>query len=290
MKTKFYKLHNQSLARHKVANYKELWEKLEAKGYKGFEIQVETVFTKAEKDNVYHAVFSTDSVDRHGEVVVQNWELKNFKKNPVYLDSHNYNSIEHIIGKVNKIKVADNKLEGDIEFAMSNPKGVMASEMARDGFLNASSVGFIPKEFDDKWEKILKSELLEISAVSVPANPEATYDKKQYETKDNSGEDIRVDETGEKQDEISDSEEEQQEDIKEEIADEVLETKSSPVKIVSKAIKQEYDIKSKALGRILSAIERISQETKGRQTPEEEKADINAKINKAVKKLLKLKK
>jgi len=132
--------------------------------------------------------------------------------------------------------------------------------------------------------------LLEISAVSVPANPEATYDKKQYETKDNSGEDIRVDETGEKQDEISNSKEEQQEDIKEEIADEVVEVKSSPVKIVSKAIKQEYDIKSKALGRILSAIERISQETKGRQTPEEEKADINAKINKAVKKLLKLKK
>ena len=146
----------------------------------------------------------------HGDIVVQNWKLTNFKKNPVYLDSHNYNSIEHIIGKVNKIKVKDNKLEGDIEFAMANPKGVMASEMARDGFLNASSVGFIPLKFDDKFEKILESELLEISAVSVPANPEATYEKQNDNTRKDSGEDNSENEPD------NDSEEERKED-KEEI-------------------------------------------------------------------------
>lgn len=285
MKTKFYKLHNSSLTKHKVASQKELWEKLKAKGYKGLEIQVETIFTKSEKkENVFHAIFSTSTMDRHGEIVYQNWNLKNFKKNPVYLDSHNYNSIEHIIGKVIKIKQTENDLTGDIEFALANPKGAMAREMAEDGFLNASSVGFIPLEFDAKGN-ITKSELLEISAVSVPANPEALYELKKYEnTRKDNGDDNTKNEN------ISDSEAEREKDKeKKEIADEVIETKSSPVEVVSKAIRQEYDIKSRALGRILSAIKLVSQETKGRQTPLEEKANVNAKINRAIKELLKLK-
>lgn len=276
MKQKLYKLHNQSLQKHKVANLKELWEKLEAKGYKGFEVQVDTVFTKSEKDNVFHAVFSTDSVDRHGDIVVQNWKLTNFKKNPVYLDSHNYNSIEHIIGKVNKIKVKDNKLEGDIEFAMSNPKGVMASEMARDGFLNASSVGFIPLKFDDKFEKILESELLEISAVSVPANPEATYEKQNDNTRKDSGKDNAEDTAN------NDSKEERKES-----EEEIIKSKT-PSQLLKQAIAKEIDIKEKALSKILSAIELVANETKGR-------ADLgnsqtaNNKINRAVKILLKMK-
>jgi len=92
------------------------------------------------------------------------------------LDSHNYSSIEHIIGKVNKIKVKDNKLQGEIEFNLHNPKGVMAFHMALNGFLNATSVGFIPKEFDEEG-RMTKSELLEDSAVSVPANAEALFEK-----------------------------------------------------------------------------------------------------------------
>jgi len=153
------------------------WEALKKEGYKGLIMEVPTKF-KSVDDNKFHAIFSTAKEDRHGEIVYQNWDLKSFKKNPVYLDSHNYSSIDFIIGKVAKIK-SDKVLEGDIEFALSNPRGQLAYDLAKDGFLNTSSVGFIPKEFDDKGN-ILKSELLEISAVGVPANPEATYSK-QYE-------------------------------------------------------------------------------------------------------------
>ena len=45
--------------------------------------------------------------------------------------------------------------------------------------MRASSVGFIPKEWEDMdgkggvWRKYTKQELLELSLVSVPANPEA---------------------------------------------------------------------------------------------------------------------
>lgn len=160
----------------------KLWQKAKSEGYDGMEIQMHTVLVKTSENN-YHAVFSTDVEDRHGEIVFQNWDLKHFKKNPVYLDSHNYESIDHIIGRITKIKSNDGVLEGDIEFAMMNPKGIRAQQMAEAGFLNTNSVGFIPTQFDEKGN-ILKAELLEVSAVAVPANPEALYGPKQYDNGD----------------------------------------------------------------------------------------------------------
>jgi hypothetical protein len=63
---------------------------------------------------------------------------------------------------------------------LDNPKGMLAYNLASKGFLNATSVGFIPQDFSDDG-KILKSELLEDSAVSVPANQEALFEKKELE-------------------------------------------------------------------------------------------------------------
>jgi hypothetical protein len=116
------------------------------------------------------AIFSTEDEDRHGDIVRQNWDLKQFKKNPVILNSHNYWSATDVIGKAEKIGVKNGQLEGKIKFAVEeNPIAKIIFDLYKGGFLNAFSVGFIPKEFSDKGE-ILKSELLEISAVSVPAN------------------------------------------------------------------------------------------------------------------------
>jgi len=191
MKRKYYQLEQKSLAELGATTHKDLWDKVKAKGYDGLAISVETVLTK-DADNKFHAVFSTDSEDRHRDVVEQNWDLKFFKKNPVYLDSHNYDSIEHIIGRISSVKVKDGALQGDIEFALDNPKGLLAFKLADGGFLNTSSVGFIPKEFGEEGE-ILKSELLEISAVSVPANPEALFEKDYEPNNTNNDEDESVD-------------------------------------------------------------------------------------------------
>lgn len=175
-KKKFYQITSKSFDELGVTTQKEMWEKVKG-DHKGLCACVNTVFTKAEDtENKFNVVMSTNSEDRHGDIVEQNWDLKNFKKNPVFLDSHNYSSIEHIIGKVNKIKVKDGRLEGEIEFALDNPKGMLAYNLASKGFLNATSVGFIPQEFDELG-KIMKSELLEDSAVSVPANQEALFEK-----------------------------------------------------------------------------------------------------------------
>ena len=282
---KFYQLHNKSLSKHKVDNYKELWDKLKAKGYKGMTIQMKTEFKKSSKDETkYHAIFSTNSVDRHGDIVEQNWKLKNFKNNPVYLDSHDYSSIESIIGKIVNPKVKDGKLIGDIIFATENPRGQLAKDLAEGGFLNASSVGFIPLKFDDKFEKIIESELLEISAVSIPANPEATYEKnvnnktKRKEVKETEGDGANDNNTENKT-----SDDTECDDNKE--GQKIL----TPQDRIKNAIKKEIEIREKAINKVLTAVKFIEASTKGRDSVRNNEA-INNKLNKAVKTLLKIKK
>lgn len=128
--------------------------------------------------NSLRAVFSTSDMDRHGDIVVQNWDLSNFKANPVIINSHNYGDATEVIGRAIAIEVIDGQLVGDIEFAVKeNPKAQVIYDLYAGEFLHAFSVGFIPLEFDAEG-KIVKSELLEVSAVSVPANAMALAKQK----------------------------------------------------------------------------------------------------------------
>lgn len=179
---KFYKVTEKSFNELGVTTTKELWEKVKDE-HQGLSFDSNTVFKSAEADNKFHVVFSTDSEDRHLERVYQNFDLKHFKNNPVFLDSHNYGSIEHILGIVDNVKVKENQLQGDVIFALDNPKGLLAYKLAKGGFLNATSIGFIPLDFDEQGN-ITKSQLLEISAVSVPANPEALFERKDFVVED----------------------------------------------------------------------------------------------------------
>lgn len=67
----------------------------------------------------------------------------------------------------------------DVRFSKVNPFAVMAEGMVREGILGTTSIGFIPKKdhaitVGDETIKVFDSiELLEISLVPVPANPEA---------------------------------------------------------------------------------------------------------------------
>ncbi len=169
---KLLTLREKTLAVNGARTLQELWAKAKEAGYQGMVMEAEAAFVKAAEGDTYHAVFSTASVDRHGEIVYQNFDLRSFKRNPVFLDSHNYDSIENILGSVLNPTVRSGQLEGDIKFAHMNPRGLLAQQLVEAGHLSATSIGFIPLEFDDKGN-ITKSELLEISAVSVPANPEA---------------------------------------------------------------------------------------------------------------------
>lgn len=118
-------------------------------------------------------IASTEAVDRDGEVIMQNgWDLTNFKANPVILASHNY--YEFPIGKATDIQVNDGKLVFKMLFSQATEKAKEAYQLVQEGILKSFSVGFIPREYDQtRPNTITKAELLEISLVTVPANPEA---------------------------------------------------------------------------------------------------------------------
>lgn len=138
------------------------------------------LFTKAQivdKDvaaGTFTAVASTATVDRHGEVVSpEGWDLDNFKKNPVLLWSHDH--AIPAIGKATKVWVEGIGQAAKLKFTgvwqTVTKEGKAAAQLVADGILNSFSVGFIPTEMEGNT--YTEQELLEISLVNVPANPDA---------------------------------------------------------------------------------------------------------------------
>ena len=123
------------------------------------------------------AYISTGARDRMDEVLdPAGVDLKQFNKNPVVLFAHDYSSPP--IGKALWTKKDKDGILSKVQFANTAFANEIF-ELYQGGFMKAFSVGFIPKDYTDgdgeksprrtynKWE------LLEYSAVPVPANPEA---------------------------------------------------------------------------------------------------------------------
>ena len=125
------------------------------------------------ENGTFKVVASDETVDRAGEVIKVSWrDLFNFMKNPVIIANHTY-KVENIIWKATNVYVENEKLIVEWVFA--------TTELAQDvrklydgGFIKTVSVGFIPKERDPQNSSIItKAELLEVSFVPVPCNPNA---------------------------------------------------------------------------------------------------------------------
>lgn len=130
-----------------------------------------------DEERTFEAIASTETPDRHGDIIKQDgWVLDSFLKNPVLLWGHDYHSPP--IGKVIDIRVEDNKLVFKAKFPEEGVYELSDTiyRLFKEGILKAFSVGFIPLEWEEKKDGgyiFKKQELLEISAVTVPANPEA---------------------------------------------------------------------------------------------------------------------
>jgi HK97 family phage prohead protease len=125
---------------------------------------------------------STESEDRDGEVIkVAGWQLENYKKNPVFMWAHDYS--QPPIGKAVNVHKRNGALLFDVEFADKDTYEFADTiyKLYQGGFLHATSVGFIPdSQFITEGDgsksprrTYAKQELLELSAVPVPSNPEA---------------------------------------------------------------------------------------------------------------------
>lgn len=126
-------------------------------------------------------VFSDATVDHSGDSIdPKGWDLGIFKRNPVALFSHM--SWEPPIGRASNVSVQGGELVGDIEFATADIYEFADTiyRLIKGKFLNAVSVGFLPKEWAFSSDKnrpygidFKKQTLLEISVCPVPCNPNA---------------------------------------------------------------------------------------------------------------------
>jgi HK97 family phage prohead protease len=130
-------------------------------------------------------IVSDETLDRYNEVIVASgWKLDNYVRNPVFQNSHQYGDIIYTLGRalITEVRtVADRKvLFQRVEFATeANPIAKIAYNLYKGKFLNAVSVGFIPIRWemgepgDQFARRYTEQELLEVSAVGIPANPNA---------------------------------------------------------------------------------------------------------------------
>ena len=129
----------------------------------------------------FRVVASTEDSDRSWEIIKADWwDYKNFMKNPVIIANHVY-KIENIVGKATSIYVIDNQLIIEWVFSEANPLWKLLADLYDEWMVKTVSVWFIPKTRDESNKRIITSaELLELSFVAVPCNPNAlSLDQKQ---------------------------------------------------------------------------------------------------------------
>lgn len=146
--------------------------------------------TKAEEmgERTVRFKISSEVVDRDGDILIaKGCDFTNFAKNPQFLAFHNYR--EYPLGIPKNWGIDGDSVYCDVYFPTLEELATdaeQASEKAKlvdftyhcykTGMLNAVSVGFIPKEaspLKEGGKEITEWELLEFSAVSVPANQDA---------------------------------------------------------------------------------------------------------------------
>ncbi len=122
----------------------------------------------------FKVVASTEDSDRSWEIIkASGWDYTNFMKNPVIIANHVY-KIENIVGKATSIYVKDNQLIIEWVFSESNPLGKLLADLYEEWMVKTVSVWFIPKSRDESNKRIItNAELLELSFVAVPCNPNA---------------------------------------------------------------------------------------------------------------------
>ena len=160
------------------------------------------------ENGITTVIASTDDVDRYSDVVAQHWDLRSFSTNPVIVWAHDYTLPP--VGKAVDGEIKDGQLMARIQWDQSddNPAGQRTGRQFAEGFLSAVSVGFAPgasvqrtrldeeNPFHGKSGMVYgtpesPNTLLEISAVPLPANPQALAQRSADEEPPSGAVDVR---------------------------------------------------------------------------------------------------
>lgn len=126
-------------------------------------------------------VICDNSVNRYTwRLLVEGIDLKGFKMNPVCCYQHDTYSVA--VGKWKDVKIVGEELQGTVEFDRNDEESVKLYWKYKDGFMSAVSLNIIPLETSEdkklllpgqKCPTVTKSELLEISLVTIPGQKNA---------------------------------------------------------------------------------------------------------------------
>jgi hypothetical protein len=148
------------------------------------------------KQGLVSYVASDETIDSYKEVIrASGWRFSNFAKNAPFVDSHDYSSIEKLLGKVVDFEIVGKSLVETVQWAKDagNKLADIGWRMTEGGFLKAVSVGFWPVKYITKADSTYAAQLkelniepmtevrtifteqeqIELSAVVIGANPNA---------------------------------------------------------------------------------------------------------------------
>lgn len=151
------------------------------KQYRNASEDFEKQFNDEEKSIVH--VISVETSDRYGDIVrADGMDKSHYEKNPVVLyghDSRGFPVGKSLWQKKTTLPNGKKAIIAKTKFA-DTEDGDTTYKLWKDGFLNAASIGFMPKTYDAMIENnrfigydIKEWELLEYSIVPIPANQEA---------------------------------------------------------------------------------------------------------------------
>lgn len=133
-------------------------------------------------DGIWSFTISTPDVDRYGTIIVPSGiDYSAYMNNPVVLINHKSDYLP--IGKCLGFFLNGENLEATIQLDMNDEKACKVNDKIKNGFVSAVSVGIIPIEQTEQnidGEKVTtytKSELVEFSVVTIPANRDALIKK-----------------------------------------------------------------------------------------------------------------
>lgn len=153
----------------------------------------------SEAEGLVEYIASDESLDSYSEIIsAKGWRFSRFAKNAPFVDSHDYYSIDKLLGKVTSARVEGRALVETVQWAKDVEENALARlgwKMTLGGFLKAVSVGFFPTKWarngGDGWNEAqaaiglkpedaknvraiyLEQEQIELSACIIGANPNA---------------------------------------------------------------------------------------------------------------------
>lgn len=127
------------------------------------------------QNDIWNVIVSTPEIDRYGTIIEPSGiDYTAYMSNPVVLAQHGADKFP--VGKCLSLQLVEGNLEAQIQVECITEEGKNLNSLIGAGFVNAVSVGILPKTTEertigeDKVKAFTKSELIEFSIVSVPAN------------------------------------------------------------------------------------------------------------------------